>query len=138
MNHQTFNKKSYGFLLYFTFQGLLTLLLSAFIPYYIQSYWNFCRKSTIRMRQKLTQEEEKYANCTVEISKQKRKKQKKTIYNEGKVNLSLCPVLPKTLGIFNHNSRVIVLVVTGKSTRSYGHNYPLYWATLFFVPNDFS
>ena len=35
MNHQTFNKKSYGFLLYFTFQGLLTLLLSAFIPYYI-------------------------------------------------------------------------------------------------------
>lgn len=36
MNHQTFNKKSYGFLLYFTFQGLLTLLLSAFIPYYIE------------------------------------------------------------------------------------------------------
>jgi len=35
MNHQTFNKKSYGFLLYFTFQGLLTPLLSAFIPYYI-------------------------------------------------------------------------------------------------------
>ena len=36
MNHQTFNKKSYGFLLYFTFQGLLTPLLSAFIPYYIE------------------------------------------------------------------------------------------------------
>ena len=36
MNHQTFNKKSYGFLLYFTFQGLLTPLLSAFIPYYIK------------------------------------------------------------------------------------------------------
>lgn len=36
MNHQTFNKKSYGFLLYFTFQGLLTTLLSAFIPYYIE------------------------------------------------------------------------------------------------------
>lgn len=36
MNHQTFNKKSYGFLLYFTFQGLLTSLLSAFIPYYIE------------------------------------------------------------------------------------------------------
>ena len=36
MNHQTFNKKSYGFLFYFTFQGLLTPLLSAFIPYYIE------------------------------------------------------------------------------------------------------
>ena len=36
MNHQTFNKKSYGFLLFFTFQGLLTPLLSAFIPYYIE------------------------------------------------------------------------------------------------------
>ena len=36
MNHQTFNKKSYGFLLYFTFQGLLPPLLSAFIPYYIE------------------------------------------------------------------------------------------------------
>ena len=36
MNYQTFNKKSYGFLLYFTFQGLLTPLLSAFIPYYIE------------------------------------------------------------------------------------------------------
>ncbi len=34
MNHQTFNKKSYGFLLYFTFQGLHSLLLPAFIPYY--------------------------------------------------------------------------------------------------------
>lgn len=31
MNHQTFNKKSYGFLLYFTFQGLHSLFLSAFI-----------------------------------------------------------------------------------------------------------
>ena len=36
MNHQTFNKKSYGFLLYFTFQGLHSLFLSAFIPYYIE------------------------------------------------------------------------------------------------------
>ena len=36
MSHQIFNKKSYGFLLYFTFQGLLTPLLSAFIPYYIE------------------------------------------------------------------------------------------------------
>ena len=36
MNHQTFNKKYYGFHLYFTFQGLLTPLLSAFIPYYIE------------------------------------------------------------------------------------------------------
>lgn len=36
MSHQIFNKKSYGFLLYFTFQGLHTLLLSAFIPYYIE------------------------------------------------------------------------------------------------------
>lgn len=36
MNHQTFNKKSYGFLLYFTFQGLHSLLLPAFIPYYIE------------------------------------------------------------------------------------------------------
>ena len=36
MNHQTFNKKSYGFLLYFTFRGLLTPFLSAFIPYYIE------------------------------------------------------------------------------------------------------
>ena len=35
MNHQTFNKKSYGFLLYFTFQGLHSLFLSAFISYYI-------------------------------------------------------------------------------------------------------
>ena len=34
--HQTFNKKSYGFLLYFTFQGLLPPLLSAFIPYYTE------------------------------------------------------------------------------------------------------
>ena len=33
MNHQTFNKKSYGFLLYFTFQGLHSLFLSAFINY---------------------------------------------------------------------------------------------------------
>ena len=32
MSHQIFNKKSYGFLLYFTFQGLHSLLLSAFIP----------------------------------------------------------------------------------------------------------
>ena len=36
MNHQTFNKKSYGFLLYFIFQGLHSLFLSAFIPYYIE------------------------------------------------------------------------------------------------------
>ena len=36
MSHQIFNKKSYGFLLYFIFQGLLTPLLSAFIPYYIE------------------------------------------------------------------------------------------------------
>ena len=36
MSHQIFNKKSYGFLLYFTFQGLHSLLLSAFIPYYIE------------------------------------------------------------------------------------------------------
>ncbi len=36
MNHQTFNKKFYGFLLYFTFQGLHSLFLSAFIPYYIE------------------------------------------------------------------------------------------------------
>ena len=34
MSHQIFNKKSYGFLLYFTFQGLHSLLLPAFIPYY--------------------------------------------------------------------------------------------------------
>ena len=53
MNHQTFNKKSYGFLLYFTFQGLLTPLLSAFIPYYIELL-QFCCKTTIRLRQKLT------------------------------------------------------------------------------------
>ena len=36
MNHQTFNKKSYGFLLYFTFQGLHSLLLPASIPLYIE------------------------------------------------------------------------------------------------------
>mgnify|MGYP004684997249 FL=1 len=36
MNHQTFNKKSYEFLLYFTFQGLHSLFLSAFIPCYIE------------------------------------------------------------------------------------------------------
>ena len=36
MNHQTFNKKSYGFLLYFTFQGPHSLLLPASIPYYIE------------------------------------------------------------------------------------------------------
>ena len=36
MNHQTFNKKSYGFLLYCTFQGLHSLFLSAFIPYNIE------------------------------------------------------------------------------------------------------
>ena len=36
MNHQTFNKKSYGFLLYFIFQGLHSLFFSAFIPYYIE------------------------------------------------------------------------------------------------------
>lgn len=53
-------------------------------------------------------------------------------------SLSLCPVLPKTLGIFNHNSRAKVLVVTGKSTRSYGHNYPLYWATFALTCFDFS
>ena len=31
MNHQTFNKKSYGFLLYFTFQGLHSLFF--LLPY---------------------------------------------------------------------------------------------------------
>ena len=36
MNHQTFYKKSYGFLLYFTFQGLHSLLLPASIPLYIE------------------------------------------------------------------------------------------------------
>ena len=34
MSHQIFNKKSYGFLLYFTSQGLHSLLLPASIPYY--------------------------------------------------------------------------------------------------------
>ena len=54
------------------------------------------------------------------------------------VNPRLCPVLPKTLGIFNHNSRAKVLVVTGKSTRIYGHNYPLCWATFALTCFDFS
>lgn len=66
MNHQTFNKKSYGFLLYFTFQGLLTPLLSAFIPYYIellsillQNYNPVATKTDIGRRK----DEEERLNC---------------------------------------------------------------------------
>ena len=66
MNHQTFNKKSYGFLLYFTFQGLLTPLLSAFIPYYIkllsillQNYNPVATKTDIGRRK----DEEGRLNC---------------------------------------------------------------------------
>jgi hypothetical protein len=36
MNHQTFNKKSYGFLLYFTFQGLHSLFFQLSYLNYIE------------------------------------------------------------------------------------------------------
>ena len=42
------------------------------------------------------------------------------------------------MGSYAHNSRAKILVVTGKSTRSYGHNYPLYWATFTLTCFDFS
>ena len=70
MNHQTFNKKSYGFLLYFTFQGLLTPLLSAFIPYYIeflsilrQKYNSVTTKTDIGGEKMKRVDEIQYAYC---------------------------------------------------------------------------
>lgn len=44
MSHQIFNKKSYGFLLYFTFQGLHSL-------FFLHSYLNYIELLSI-LRQK--------------------------------------------------------------------------------------
>ena len=75
MSHQIFNKKSYGFLLYFTFQGLHFLLLSAFIPYLLellsilrQKYNPVKIKTDIGGEKKIKREDEieneiQYASC---------------------------------------------------------------------------
>ena len=44
MNHQTFNKKSYGFLLYFTFQGLHSL------SFFQLSYLNYIELLSILLQ----------------------------------------------------------------------------------------
>ena len=51
---------------------------------------------------------------------------------------SLCPMLPKALGIYAQGRRLKVLVVTGMSVRFDGHKYPCSRALFQNVTFDFS
>ena len=65
MNHQTFNKKSYEFLLYFTFQGFHSLFLHSYLNYIellsilLQKYNPVATKTDIGEKK----DEEERLNC---------------------------------------------------------------------------